>query len=671
MVNSFSPELADNRFFNISADLMCVAGFDGYFKFLNPSWEQTLQYSIDELKAIPLIQLVHPDDQPTLQSVSHHLTEISETETVQFENRVRCQDGSYRWLQWTANALPAEKLVYAIARDITTHKEIEQALTLSETRFRLAFENAPIGIALVSQKGGFLKANKSMLNIFGYDEATFQEMTLPDLAHPDSLANLVSPMAQWQANDQQVIEFEQRCLHRSGYIVWALFTLSRTNEFEDGDNYFLVQAQDITERQVMLNQLQEVNKVVTDFSARIKQVHRLSTFNYESFDELFADYLAVGCAMFQLSTGIISQIDEEVYTVLAVHSDLKALQGGQVFNLKETYCEKVISSQKTIAMGNVGLMEDLCRHPAYINLQLESYIGTPLYINGKIVGTINFSSTSSRKNGFAGYEYELIELMGDSLGRYMALAQAEKARDSATTALAQKTQELIRSNEELTQFAYIVSHDVRAPLRALRTYCQFLDEDFGQVLTEKGRLFLNGIQENASHLDALVVSLLAYSRIGRVKLPEELVDIRELIVSVIRSLQLTESADWQLPETMPNICARYLRLEQIFANLFSNAIKFQSKDKHPIVKVSWQELSDCWEFSVEDNGIGIEEKYIDRVFGVFQRLHTHDEYEGTGIGLAIVKKAVAEHNGQISVYSQPNKGTKFTFTIAKINSVTT
>jgi signal transduction histidine kinase len=134
---------------------------------------------------------------------------------------------------------------------------------------------------------------------------------------------------------------------------------------------------------------------------------------------------------------------------------------------------------------------------------------------------------------------------------------------------------------------------------------------------------------------------------------------------VVTRLGLREQAEVRLPADLPTIQARELRLEQIFSNLLSNAVKFHRASATPVIAVECADRGEVWEFSVRDNGIGIHEKHFERIFGLFQRLHTSEEYEGTGIGLAIVKKAVEEHGGQVRVQSTPGEGSIFTFTLPK------
>jgi light-regulated signal transduction histidine kinase (bacteriophytochrome) len=247
----------------------------------------------------------------------------------------------------------------------------------------------------------------------------------------------------------------------------------------------------------------------------------------------------------------------------------------------------------------------------------------------------------------------------------MALAGALAERRQAEEALARQAQKLARSNAELEQFAYVVSHDLRAPLRALNNYSLFLQEDCAGQLDETGLEYIQGIVESVQQMDALVVDLLEYSRIGRTAIELSAVDAGELLERVVTRLGLREQAEVRLPADLPTIQARELRLEQIFSNLLSNAVKFHRASATPVIAVECADRGEVWEFSVRDNGIGIHEKHFERIFGLFQRLHTSEEYEGTGIGLAIVKKAVEEHGGQVRVQSTPGEGSIFTFTLPK------
>lgn len=266
--------------------------------------------------------------------------------------------------------------------------------------------------------------------------------------------------------------------------------------------------------------------------------------------------------------------------------------------------------------------------------------GSPIFIDNKLVGAVAvYTDITDLKR----MKYEIEEYSQE---------------------LEHKVEQLQKLNEELSQYTYAVSHDLRAPLRALINYSRFLQEDFGDKLNEIGEDYIQSIAENALYMEELVVDLLEYSRIGRIKPKTNEVDLGKLLDNIISKLHPGDNVQIILPPKLPIIQGSELHLEQIFSNLLSNAFKFNMTLK-PQITVECLDKGNVWEFAVRDNGIGIDPKYFDKIFRIFQRLHTQEEYEGTGIGLAIVKKAIEEQGGTVWVVSAPNKGSVFSFTLPK------
>ncbi|MGF1480754.1 MAG: GAF domain-containing protein [Cyanophyceae cyanobacterium] len=202
--------------------------------------------------------------------------------------------------------------------------------------------------------------------------------------------------------------------------------------------------QDVTERKQMELAMRQQSAALANFSTHLKHLHRINITTYASFEALFADSLATGCTILGLSTGIISQITDQTYTIRAVRSPL-ALSAGAEFELQNTYCAAVVRERRTIAYTQVGT-SDLQRHPVYHTLGLEAYIGAPIWVNGEIYGTLNFSSTEPKSSGFEPHERELIELMAQSIGRFIAADQADTERQ-------QMIAELRRTNQRVQLFA--------------------------------------------------------------------------------------------------------------------------------------------------------------------------------------------------------------------------
>jgi PAS domain S-box-containing protein len=241
-------------------------------------------------------------------------------------------------------------------------------------------------------------------------------------------------------------------------------------------------------------------------------------------------------------------------------------------------------------------------------------------------------------------------------------------RKRAQAVLRAAYDELARSNAELQQFAYVASHDLQEPLRMIGSYTQLLERRYGDKLDADAREFMGFIVEGATRMKQLIEDLLAYSRVGTRGKELRPVQAQGALDRALVNLRAAiEGSGAQLSyDALPEVKADDTQLTQLLQNLIGNAIKFRKKEEAPRVHVGAEDAGEEWRFFVADNGIGMEPQYFERIFMVFQRLHTRDEYPGTGIGLAICKKVVDRHGGRIWVESAPGKGSKFIFTLPKI-----
>ena len=238
-------------------------------------------------------------------------------------------------------------------------------------------------------------------------------------------------------------------------------------------------------------------------------------------------------------------------------------------------------------------------------------------------------------------------------------------RKLAMAALAVKDEELQRSNTELEQFAYVASHDLQEPLRMVASYTQLLARRYQGKLDADADEFIGFAVDGATRMQSLINDLLQYSRVGTKGREPEPTDSETVLGLALANLKIAieDNKATVSHDPLPMVMADDRQLEQLFQNLVGNAVKFHGGEP-PRVHIRAERSNGRWTFAVRDNGIGIEPQYFDRIFQVFQRLHTRAEYPGTGIGLAMCKKIVERHGGRIWLESEPGKGTSFLFTLS-------
>lgn len=259
----------------------------------------------------------------------------------------------------------------------------------------------------------------------------------------------------------------------------------------------------------------------------------------------------------------------------------------------------------------------------------------------------------------------IIGLNGE-IDRFVAIRFDITAQKKAEENLRLQSIELKRSNEELQKFAYVASHDLQEPLRMVSSYTQLLERKYGDQLDADAKEYIGYAVDGANRMQKLIKDLLDYSRVSTKSNPFDDVDCNEVLEDVRFNLGAAiESTEAELlVGELPEIKGDQSQLTRLFQNLIGNALKFVSSKK-PKVEVYCEELPSSWKFSVADNGIGIEAEYTERIFVIFQRLHTKEAYEGSGMGLAICKRIVERHMGEIWHEANESGGSTFHFTLSK------
>jgi signal transduction histidine kinase len=300
-------------------------------------------------------------------------------------------------------------------------------------------------------------------------------------------------------------------------------------------------------------------------------------------------------------------------------------------------------------------------------------IGLALLLRRLVTRPVTDLAAEVRRVAAGDYEYT-ISSSGPPEVRALALdvngMREQIAHDLAEVQLAraqieQQAEELTRSNRDLEQFAYVASHDLQEPLRKVASFCQLLQRRYAGRLDERADQYIGFAVDGAQRMQRLINDLLAFSRIGRLTSGFHEINLNDVVVDAAAQFDgLREQTGAEITfEELPVVLGEDPLLGALFGNLIGNAIKFRHPDRPPIVHIGVRQVGDEYEFTVEDNGIGIEPEFADKVFVIFQRLHAKETYPGTGIGLAIAKKIVEYHGGRIWIDSEHSDGTLFRFTL--------
>jgi PAS domain S-box-containing protein len=525
---------------------------------------------------------------------------------------------------------PSGEGVVIFMANITEQKQAEQALQTSEREFRAMFELAGSGKFQVDPATGrFIKVNRKYCEITGYTEAELLRLTVSEITHPEDRQrniNLVRPVL---SGEQEHWQIEKRYLRKDGQTVWVLVTGSLIRDEQGRPLHTIATIQDITDRKRAEDALRESEARYRELFENAKDIIYTLDLdgNLTSLNKAGEDIF--GFRREELLYKPISRLVAPAYLERMVDMRARKLAGEAMTNYE---------------------LEAVTRDQRYLTLEVSSRL---IYKDDKPVGIQGIARDITERK-------RVEQALRQSEAQLRVLNQTLEQR------VAERTAELERSLQELDQFTYVASHDLKAPLRAINYLAEWIVEDATPHLPEASQAHLAKLQSRIKRMEKLLDDLLTYSRVGRrYYQTTERIDIRALI---------EELSDWLAPPPgftitvqgeMPFLTAYRVLLELVFRNLIENAIKHHHRDQGQ-VQISARDLGDFIEFSVTDDGPGIDETYHTRIFQIFQTLQPRDKIEGTGIGLAIVKKAVESQTGTISVISAKGEGTTFRFTWPKV-----
>ncbi len=624
-------------FFDNSNDLCLIANEQGYFETITPKVEEALGYSYQEITETPFIQLVHPDDIAVTLLIYDELK--SGATVINFVNRYRKKDGSYLWFDWNASPNPVTHKLYCIARDITERKmledklnqfnrELEQKvkdrtrdLSNSEQRFRALIENSSDAISLVDAAAKLIYQSPAAQDITGVSTKDRNSGSAFLNIHPDDLEQSKKLYTALLEQPGIAMPLLFRAIHQRGHCIWVEGTA--TNLLHD----------------------EAVKAIVINF--------RDVTHRVEAEEN-------------------IKNSEEKRRLIMSAAIDaIICMDTKGVVTFWNPQAEKTFGWKEEEVKG--GLLAEFIIPPAFREMHtkgLQNYLNTG---DGPVLNKLLELSAINKEGKEFPIELTILPIKQGGEEFFCAFIRDISQRKHSELLLKQlneslerRAAELFASNTELERFAYIASHDLQEPLRMVSSFMGLLEEGLDGQLDAANKQYLHFAVDGAERMKKLIQDLLLYSRVGANK--EEFVptDLNEVMAYTTRVLEedITKNGAILTVNPMPVIKANKSLITQLFVNLVNNALKYHA-GKKPEIKVGYTEEQGNYIFYVKDNGIGIDPKFFDKIFIIFQRLHSKTEYSGTGIGLAICKKIVDTHKGKIWVASEKGKGSTFYFSIPK------
>jgi two-component system sensor kinase FixL len=530
---------------------------------------------------------------------------------------------------------------------IAERTQAEEALRQSEEKYSTLVENSLTGI-YIDQGAKIVFANERFATIYKYKRNELIGMDPRQLVHPEDRAFTNDIRKKRLRGNGAPSAYEARGLTRDGETIWVARRNTRI-EYK-GKPAILGNVVDVTEQRCAEEQLrdsQERYYAVLEASPDPIVVYDMEgqgVYINPAFTRVF------GWHSEELLGKKIDYVPDENWPETRMMID-KVLAGGGFLG---------IESRRYTKEGKI-LDVDISA-ATYLNRQ-----GTP---EGSIHILRDITDRKRAEEALQKAHDELEQRVEKRTAKLAKITEqlkvelterkrAEEALRLAHRELAIEADDLQAANEELSQYAYVVSHDLKAPLRAVRNYSDFLREDLEATLDGDQKAYLDGLNRAVNQGEALIEDLLAFARVGRWIEPAERLDMGAFLKDLINSLDLDKDVDLVIAKDWPTIEAEPTLLKQVFQNLINNAIKFNDS-AHKRVEIGWRPAEDgqC-ELFVRDNGIGIDPRHHERIFRVFQRLHTSEEYQGTGVGLAIVKKASGKLHGSVRLESQAGEGSTF------------
>jgi PAS domain S-box-containing protein len=547
---------------------------------------------------------------------------------------------------------------YAAAhRELDERKQAEAALRASDERYRALYRDNPSMFFTLDVNGTVLSVNAFGASQLGYTIAELEGQSVLTVFHPADRPAVTAQLRACLQNPNQVFRWQLRKVRKDGSRLWVE-EFARVVTAPDGSLHVFIVCHDITERKRAEDEVQARERFLTLLNDITRAA--LETSDFKEMLQILADRLS---ELFQADAASLALWDNATQTTLPIATSAHEFRN-QYLSMRLAPGELTLPAL-ILHLGHTLAVSDLLYSPyaqlrAAARFPFRAMLGLPLIAGAQQLGAALITFYAPHR-----FTPEDIE-RGEQTARLVALALAKaNLLDQLEQRVAERTRELADANQELEAFSYSVSHDLRAPLRAIDGFSRLVLDHYGAPLPVEAQHYLQRVRAGAQHMEQLIDDLLAFSHSGRQPVRKRAVAMTDLVRQTLDELRAEHegrSVDVQL-EDLPAGEADPALLKQVWVNLLTNAFKYTRGRAAARVEIGALAGAAGPIYFVRDNGAGFDMRYAHKLFGVFQRLHTGEEFEGTGVGLAIVQRILHRHGGRIWAEAEVDNGATFYFTL--------
>jgi len=570
-----------------------------------------------------------------------------------YQSRIYTKSNELKWVQinssivYDAEGLPL--FAQGIVRDITQEKINQEIFNAQKKELSVIVDNSSFGIVLTEQ-GRIIKTNKAIQNALCYTEEELNQLEVKDVSLAEDKERSYEYMQKLNSGEIERFSINKRYKTKRGKIIWARTSVAGVRDEKGKIKYQVALIEDLTEELKQGALLEALNSLMASILGKTS-IHEIAweitknTIGLLGFED---------CVIYLLNK------ESNSLNQIAAFGDLKSSNGIVIDQIDIPLGQGIVG---TVAQTGIPeIIEDTSKDSRYIVDDKIRYseIAVPIIAEGEIIGVID--SEHSSKNFFNENHLKTLQTIASLAATQLKNALSLELKQKAEKEKEQVLKDLRKSNAELNDFAHVVSHDLKSPLRSMNALITWMQEDYSEFLKDVKDSHFEMLIKKIDKMDHLINGILKYASVDKIQKQVKSININTIVQDILETIFIPSHIKIDIKKELPIVKGDKFRLQQLFQNLISNAIKYIDKEKG-IVVVDCVSDGIYWKFSIEDNGVGIDEKYFKKIFKVFQVLEEGEN--STGVGLSIVKKIIDLYTGEIWLESTKDIGTTFYFTLLK------